>query len=364
MPLFGKPSIEKMLEKRDIRGLCKALGRLDDDSNRASEALVKIGEDAVDPLIKILEDANRTRRWRARFRTQIWFVAQILGKIGDARAVDPLIEALKNDEYSEVQQSAAEALGKIGDARAVHPLIAALKEPVTSWRAAEALGRIGEAAMGPLTTALEKIEESERTRIADAVTTAFVEKKSFAPTHLTGVPDLSRASAEPYIRVDSSGKIEISKRTLDVLFGEKSPGAGAEEKEVQQTSKSSDAQKFVCSECGEEIPHAIRYEPPDMTMRCAVIARQCSCGWTCCSRCDPTHNQPENGHKCQKCGKFRTGWVSWDPHSNLVDRAGWTQIDGERDYWFKGGLYKKWRGDRELDRWTAIRRDLAKRLDL
>lgn len=52
--------------------------------------------------------------------------AHALGEIGDARAVDPLIDALQ-DEDRRVRERAARALGKIGDARAVGPLIEALK---------------------------------------------------------------------------------------------------------------------------------------------------------------------------------------------------------------------------------------------
>ena len=48
--------------------------------------------------------------------------AETLGKIGGARAVEPLIALLKTSVH-EVRQSAAEALRKIGDARAVEPLI-------------------------------------------------------------------------------------------------------------------------------------------------------------------------------------------------------------------------------------------------
>ena len=124
------------------------------------------------------------------------------------------------------------------------------------------------------------------------------------------------------------------------------------------------AQKFICSECGEEIPNAVQYEPPDLTMRCSAIARKCSCGWTCCLRCDPTYNQPETGHECPQCGKFHRGWVRWDPHRNMVDRSGWIQIDGESDHWFKGGLWEMWKKDRESDRWTTIRRAVVKRLKL
>jgi len=70
--------------------------------------------------------------------------AEALGKIGDARAVEPLIAALR-DTDSEVCRSAAGALEQIGDARAVEPLIAALGDEDASVRgaAAGALGEIG-----------------------------------------------------------------------------------------------------------------------------------------------------------------------------------------------------------------------------
>jgi HEAT repeat protein len=48
-----------------------------------------------------------------------------LGKIGDARAVEPLIDVL-SDKGAYVSREAAEALGKIGDASAVEPLIKVL----------------------------------------------------------------------------------------------------------------------------------------------------------------------------------------------------------------------------------------------
>jgi HEAT repeat protein len=80
--------------------------------------------------------------------------ARALGKIGDARAVEPLIAALR-DQHNHV---AAEALGQIGDARAVEPLIATLRDQDRYVRgvAAKALGRIGDArAVEPFIAALQ-----------------------------------------------------------------------------------------------------------------------------------------------------------------------------------------------------------------
>jgi len=68
--------------------------------------------------------------------------ARILGEIGDQRAVDPLIDALEDEnEIWIIRELAAMALGEIGDPRAINPLIDALKdeESLVRTAAAEAL---------------------------------------------------------------------------------------------------------------------------------------------------------------------------------------------------------------------------------
>jgi HEAT repeat protein len=76
MGLFGPPDVEKMKVKRDVKGLIKALG-------------------------------YRKYKW-VRERA-----ARALGQIGEARAVAPLLTALR-DSSRDVCQTAAEALVKIG----------------------------------------------------------------------------------------------------------------------------------------------------------------------------------------------------------------------------------------------------------
>jgi len=92
---------------------------------------------AVEPLIGALKD----KEWPVR-----WSAASALGKIKDTRAVEPLIGALRDiDEL--VRCDAAWALGKIDEARAVEPLIGALKDkewPVR-YNAACALAEISDA---------------------------------------------------------------------------------------------------------------------------------------------------------------------------------------------------------------------------
>jgi HEAT repeat protein len=133
--------------------------RLFSDRRGAAKALGEIGEArAVEPLIEALEDKQILVRIEA---------AKALGKIGDTRAVEPLIKALKN-----VPEPAAESLGQIGDPRAVEPLIGFLRHapPKVRMTVAEALGEIGDArALGPLTQALEDEKRHVREAAGDAL---------------------------------------------------------------------------------------------------------------------------------------------------------------------------------------------------
>jgi HEAT repeat protein len=119
------------------------------------ESLVEWGEPAVEPLIKRLSDDNESVRESA---------AEALGKLGEP-AVGPLIKTLEDEGYSKVRYEychgsrmidaaeaerydiiyAAKALEKIGDTRAVEPLIKALGDDDGVVRAAakEALEKLG-----------------------------------------------------------------------------------------------------------------------------------------------------------------------------------------------------------------------------
>ena len=128
----------------------------------AVRALIKIGDGAVEPLIKALGDKEEdVRRYTAR----------VLGNIGGKRAVEPLIKALE-DKDSEVRQRAATSLGWIGDKRAVEPLIKALEDKDSEVRrfTAIALGRIGDKrAVEPLIKALGDKDEYVRNSAAYAL---------------------------------------------------------------------------------------------------------------------------------------------------------------------------------------------------
>ena len=85
-------------------------------ADQAVEELAKIGTPAVEPLISALENTDL-----------IYHAAEALGKIGDRRAVEPLIAVLTDSHECEHYDSVVRALGEIGDARAVLPLVEAIE---------------------------------------------------------------------------------------------------------------------------------------------------------------------------------------------------------------------------------------------
>jgi len=97
------------------------------------------GEKAVPALLELMNDEDRDIRLQA---------CASLGRIGDTRAVEPLIAKLNaklNDREYYERHAAVIALGDIGDERAVEPLIKILNvEDADSRDAAEALAKIGD----------------------------------------------------------------------------------------------------------------------------------------------------------------------------------------------------------------------------
>lgn len=73
------------------------------------------GDQAVRALMTAVQNDNEDLIVRGR-------AALMLGKLGDQRAVEPLIRAL-NAPGHQTPMYAAEALGNLGDARAIEPLL-------------------------------------------------------------------------------------------------------------------------------------------------------------------------------------------------------------------------------------------------
>lgn len=167
MGSLSDPAIPLLIEMLDDKAdLQWSSGSFDREGTspaaEAAEALGRIGDSAVEPIIPVLKNEDM---W---VRT---YASEVLLKIGDTRAVEPLIAALK-DDYWKITVNAAEALGNIGDPRAVEPLISEMKEGHWKLRekAVEALGNIGDTrAVEPLIAALKNKDEDIRQNAAEAL---------------------------------------------------------------------------------------------------------------------------------------------------------------------------------------------------
>ncbi len=183
MELFGPPNVGKLRDRGDVAGLIKALSYKRESNNddhvqvrkSAAWALGRIGESiALEPLIDALKDCRPVRE----------AVVESLGWLGDSRAIDPLIAGLEDKEAS-FRKAAEDALfyfgesaipqlitrlegsfirypsvitvlGRIGNPRAVLPLIPFLEDGNRLCEpAVEALIYIGEPAVEPLIAALK-----------------------------------------------------------------------------------------------------------------------------------------------------------------------------------------------------------------
>jgi HEAT repeat protein len=131
-------------------------------AQEATNALLKIGRPAVLPLCASLPTLPA--------REQIP-VVQILGQIGDPRAIDPISHLLGGNRLK-LRQASVQALGQIGDARAIPHLLTILDKDIELMRgqAAEALGQIGDpAAVEALIACLQDDGGGVRARAAAAL---------------------------------------------------------------------------------------------------------------------------------------------------------------------------------------------------
>jgi hypothetical protein len=105
-----------LLEQADVR-------------QSATEALVRIGSAAVEPLTVALKSGQPNSRQAA---------AQVLGELGDKQAVDGLIESVQTDDSYAVRAAAATALGQLKDPKCIWVLVHTLRlrDETTSERQA------------------------------------------------------------------------------------------------------------------------------------------------------------------------------------------------------------------------------------
>jgi HEAT repeat protein len=135
--------------------------------------------------------------------------AEDLGKMGDPRAVEPLIAALHDPDES-VGNAAAVALGQSGDLRAVRPLAAALKQAAIRWSAARGLVELGNPALGTLVAALSD-EDVE------------ISKALLAHLKQYGIKD--PRLVQPLLRQLRSGDWFVRRSAAELLGGTRDPRA-------------------------------------------------------------------------------------------------------------------------------------------
>jgi len=151
-------TVENLKKDRNIEGLTMLLE--DEDHAVREQAVLALGEigdtSCALPLAQRMQDAYLDIRIAA---------CTAFIKMGN-QAVEPLIEVLK-DQNRILREGAAQALEKIRDPRSIYPLIEAFKD-TNRKRIADALKSIGSAAFEPLIESLENGDS--RIKMGAAVT--------------------------------------------------------------------------------------------------------------------------------------------------------------------------------------------------
>jgi len=174
-------------------------------------ALETLGEQAVEPLLRLLKDPDPSLRQIA---------ASTLGKIGSPRTVDALTESL-TDKNSNIRSSAAWALGEIGEEKAVEPLVTMLNQESgsTFYAAATALGKIGSAkALDPLIASLDVPNYWNRRAVVSALGAIGSEKAVDPLLKILGEAELNvhvkRAIMVAFLKIGSKQTVSALKKAL------------------------------------------------------------------------------------------------------------------------------------------------------
>ncbi len=107
--------LRDMRDREAVEPLVRVLTRRERSLQlAATDALIRIGADAVPPLMEAFKD----RALRRRIGNQIWKILVDMG----TKSIDPLLQML-TDENQYVRLTAISVLGRIGDRRVAPPLV-------------------------------------------------------------------------------------------------------------------------------------------------------------------------------------------------------------------------------------------------
>ena len=187
-------NMENLKKDRDVEGLIRLLENEDYSIRKqAVLALEEIGDiSCALPLAQRFQDAYLEIRVAA---------CAAFIKMGN-QIVEPLIEMLKDQNWI-VREGAVQALEKIGDARAIYPLIDALKD-TNRKRVSDALRSIGPAAFEPLIEALK----NEDSRIRGGAAMVLGEMKN--PAAMDALVKVTK-DKDPLVRQFASSAIHMLK---------------------------------------------------------------------------------------------------------------------------------------------------------
>lgn len=157
----------EMDEKKAVQPLIRTLGDpVQAVREAAADSLAMVGRTAVEPLIEILTHPERLEKEEELREEQ----AELLGG-GEEEPEDITVTAGRTGPSWTIQTSrdlrrvyAAAILGEIGDERAMEPLVRALKDGNVDVRcqASGALTKMGKGAVGPLTDMLRDSDHEIR----------------------------------------------------------------------------------------------------------------------------------------------------------------------------------------------------------
>ncbi len=192
---IGEPAVEPLIEALKDPRFMPSANQGDTYRHVLIGGLQGIGDKrAADPLLKLISDKDfgkdavlalgaigdtkavpflldELERQKLKERNHIASIASTLGKLGDKRAVKPLIGLLHNDDKG-IRFWAAKSLGAIGDTSAI-PYLAELitdKELKVRDCAVRSLGEIGgDETIQPLRTALQDGNKKVRDRAEKAL---------------------------------------------------------------------------------------------------------------------------------------------------------------------------------------------------
>ena len=235
MKLFGPPGIGKLESGGDVAALIEAL-RGEDPRRRlqAAEALGRLGDaQAGNPLIEALTDPGVRDVAAASLLMMAPRVMDVL--VMTLRNANPWVPGAGADPAVRVQ--VADILGYSGDERAFEPLVGALEDvDEVATAAVRALGHLGDArALGPLSAALPRhgvVAVDALVDLGDPGATGAVVEWVMPFSKVSGQPDEAAAAIRALGRLGPPDVVHPFIRRIASRF----PGPGTPNGDVIQAA--------------------------------------------------------------------------------------------------------------------------------